>query len=86
MARVIVPLTEWKDRFAVAPWLVRVAPDAENGLEKLSAADTFQVRSVSQERFARRLGELNASTMREITQALAIVLRIESAEAPSRSS
>lgn len=39
--RVIVPLTEWKDRFAVAPWLVRVAPDAENGLEKVSAADTF---------------------------------------------
>jgi mRNA interferase MazF len=43
--KVIVPITEWKDRYAVAPWLVRLEPDAENGLDKPSAADVFQVRS-----------------------------------------
>jgi mRNA interferase MazF len=46
--KVIVPVTEWKDRYAVAPWLVRLGPDAENGLDKPSAADAFQVRSVAQ--------------------------------------
>ncbi|MDQ3830674.1 MAG: type II toxin-antitoxin system PemK/MazF family toxin, partial [Candidatus Tectomicrobia bacterium] len=30
--KVIVPITEWKDRYAVAPWLVRLEPNAENGL------------------------------------------------------
>ena len=76
--KVIVPITDWKDRYAVAPWMVRLEPDAENGLDKLSAADTFQVRSVAQERFVRQLGKLPDPLMREIAGALAIVLSIES--------
>jgi mRNA interferase MazF len=75
--KVIVPIPEWKDRYAVAPWLVRVEADAENDLDKLSAADAFQIRSVAQERFVRRLGKLSALTMQEITSALAVVLSIE---------
>ncbi|MGB9777303.1 MAG: type II toxin-antitoxin system PemK/MazF family toxin [Anaerolineae bacterium] len=75
--RVIVPMTEWKERYAVAPWMVRLDPDAENGLTKTSVADTFQVRSVSQERFVRRMGKLSDEAMREIARALAIVLSIE---------
>jgi len=31
--KVIVPITEWKDRYAVGPWMVRLEPDAENGLD-----------------------------------------------------
>jgi len=76
--KVIVPITDWKERYAVAPWLVRLEPAAENGLSKASAADTFQVRSVSQERFVRRIGRLQDAVMREIANALAIVLGIES--------
>jgi mRNA interferase MazF len=49
--KVVVPVTEWKDRYAVAPWMVRLDPDADNGLSKPSAADAFQVRSVAQQRF-----------------------------------
>ena len=75
--KVIVPITEWKDRYAVAPWLVRLEPDAENGLDKPSAADAFQVRSVAQERFVRRVGKLSDTAMQEITRALAVVLSIE---------
>jgi mRNA interferase MazF len=75
--KVIVPVTEWKGHYTVAPWMVRLEPDAENGLDKPSAADAFQVRSVSQERFVRRLGRLSDSVMQEITRALAIVLSIE---------
>lgn len=75
--KVIVPITEWKDRYAVAPWLVRLDPDAENGLDKPSAADAFQVRSVAQERFVQRLGKLSDIAMQEITRGLAAVLSIE---------
>ena len=74
--KVIVPVTEWKDRYTVAPWMVRLEPDAENGLDKPSAADAFQVRSVAQERFVRRLGKLSDATLREVTRALAAVLSI----------
>lgn len=75
--RVIVPITEWQDRYAIAPWMVRVEPTSENNLTKLSAVDTFQVRSVAQERFARKLGRVSSDTMLAITRALAIVLRIK---------
>lgn len=75
--RVVVPLTEWKERYAVAPWMVRIEPKPENGLSKTSAADTFQVRSVAQERFVRRLGKLQPVEMQSVTKALAVVLNIQ---------
>src|ERR1700677_3390921 len=66
--RVVVPVTEWKDRYAVAPWMVRLDPDARNGLSKPSAADAFQMRSVAQERFVQRMGEISAQHLRKITE------------------
>lgn len=75
--KVIVPITKWKDRYAVAPWMVRLDPDAENGLDKPSAADAFQVRSLSQARFVQRTGKLSEAAMQDITKALAVVLAIE---------
>jgi mRNA interferase MazF len=75
--KVIVPVTEWKERFRIAPWLVRIEPSSDNGLDKVSAADAFQVRSVARQRFVRRLGVLTDPQMAEIAQALATVLAIE---------
>jgi len=75
--KVIVPITEWKGRYGVAPWMVQIAPSSENGLDKLSAADAFQVRSLAQERFVRKLGSLSDSVMLAISKALATVLSIE---------
>ena len=72
--KVIVPITEWKEQYAAAPWLVRLLPDSENGLEKPSAADAFQVRSVSQKRFVRCLGTLSDTMLKAINEALAVVL------------
>jgi mRNA interferase MazF len=74
--KVIVPLTDWKDRFNIAHWMVLVEPSAQNGLDKPSAADAFQVRSLAQERFVRRLGQMEDKQMSEIAQALALVLEI----------
>ena len=67
--KVIVPITEWKDRYAMAPWMVRLDPDESNQLDKASAADAFQVRSVSQQRFVRQVGILSADVMSEIDNA-----------------
>lgn len=74
--RVVVPLTEWNERYAQAPWMVHVPARPGNGLEKTSAADTFQVRSVAKERFVRRLGTLSGAEMKAVGRALALVLRI----------
>ena len=74
--KVIVPITDWKDHYDVAAWMVRVDPDPTNGLSKVSAADAFQVRSVSQQRFVKQIGRLTAPRMEEIAKALAAVLAI----------
>lgn len=74
--KIIVPITEWRERYAVAPWMVRLEPDTENGLDKSSAADTFQVRSISEARLVRQLGKLPETAMQAITKALAVVLAI----------
>ena len=76
--KVIVPVTEWKDRYAFVPWLVKLDPTEKNGLNKTSAADAFQVRSVAQERFVSQLGIVSDDDMQKIMRALAIVLRISS--------
>ncbi|MFH0924900.1 MAG: type II toxin-antitoxin system PemK/MazF family toxin [bacterium] len=75
--KVIVPITDWKDHYALAPWMVCLEINKENGLNKTSAADAFQVRSVAQERFVKQLGRLNNVTMKKIKSALAIVLCID---------
>jgi mRNA interferase MazF len=54
--KIIVPITDWRDKYEIAPWMIKIIPDKSNGLKKISSADCFQVRSVSQERFVKKLG------------------------------
>lgn len=73
---VVVPITKWDDIFSGSPWIVRLLPTSSNGLVKPSAADTFQVKSVSTERFMKRMGMLSQKEMNDVSEALAIVLGI----------
>jgi mRNA interferase MazF len=74
--KIVVPITGWNNAFVDVPWLVRIEPDAENGLSKTPVADTFQVRSISQQRLIKQIGSLSVVTMAEISQALFKVLSI----------
>jgi mRNA interferase MazF len=74
--RIIVPITDWKDRYEIAPWMIKLNPDKENGLTKVSASDSFQVRSISQERFIKQIGVVSEMVMNEIRTGLAKVLSI----------
>ena len=72
--RVVVPLTDWKSHYQAAAWMVKISPKQENGLAKDSAADTFQIRSVSTARFVRKIGEIGAAEMGEIVNAIGLVV------------
>lgn len=74
--RVIIPITTWKNRFTKAPWLVQIMPNKQNGLDNLSAADTFQVRSLSTERFIRTIGKVDGETLSAILDGVKVVLGI----------
>jgi mRNA interferase MazF len=72
--RVIVPITTWKDHYSQAPWLVIIQPTKENGLDQTSAADAFQIRSLSIERFIHSIGKVDSETLSSILEAVQIVL------------
>jgi mRNA interferase MazF len=72
--RVIVPITEWKDRYKVSDWIVRLRPNFQNGLSKDSCADCFQIRSVSTQRFISQIGMLKQSEITQICQAVNLVI------------
>jgi len=73
--KVIVPLTEWKPRYAKAPWMVRIDSNDQNGLGKTSAADGLQIRSVSHQRLVKKLGILQSLQVSQIVQAVMNVLQ-----------
>jgi len=72
--KVIVPITEWKDRFQGAIWMVRIEPDSENKLTKPSVIDTFQIRSVSTKRFLRKTGSVSSEILDEIKTSVKAVI------------
>lgn len=75
--KIIVPLTDWKEKYEIALWMVQIRPDSQNNLTKESAADCFQIRSLSEERFVRKIGRITQKNLNEIKNALSKVLTIE---------
>ncbi|HEY5510244.1 MAG TPA: type II toxin-antitoxin system PemK/MazF family toxin [Prolixibacteraceae bacterium] len=74
--KIIVPITDWKDRYEVAPWMIKLKPNSKNGLTKVSVADCFQIRSVSEQRFVLKPGQVDDATMDEVKIGLSKVLTI----------
>lgn len=73
--KVVVPLTDWKDRYSTALWMVRIDPQETNGLSQPSAADALQIHSVSEQRLMKRLGALTPIQAAQIVQAVLNVLQ-----------
>jgi mRNA interferase MazF len=74
--KVIVPVTDWKERYSMAPWMVKIIPDNTNNLSKESAIDCFQIRAIDEQRFVRKIGAVSSSVLLKIETALAVVLKI----------
>jgi mRNA interferase MazF len=70
--RIVVPLTDWQPAFAAFPWFVPVAATGKTGLSKDSGADSFQVKSVSENRFVQRIGNVTNDQLDEIEAAIAL--------------
>lgn len=75
--RVIVPLTDWKEHYNLAPWMIKIETTLKTGLTKDSSADCFQVRSVSINRFIKKIGSIDTNISEEIKTGLSRVLSIE---------
>jgi len=70
---IIAPVTDWKEHYVVAPWMIATNPSIQNGLTKKSSIDCFQIRSVSKKRLIKRIGVI---TYLEILQIQDGVLKV----------
>lgn len=75
--KIIVPVTDWKDHYLIAPWMIKINPSEQNGLSKTSSIDCFQIRSVSKARFVKKLGIIDSLIEDKIKIALSQVLSID---------
>jgi len=72
--RLVAPFTGWQEYFEGNLWHVQVSPTQQNGLEKESAADALQVRSVDTSRFTEKLGRMHPPRLEEVVTAVALVI------------
>ncbi len=75
--RVVVPITEWKEHYTGAIWMVKIEADNLNKLTKSSAVDTFQIRSVSTSRFVKKIGSVSSAALEDIKAAVKAVIDAE---------
>lgn len=75
--KVVVPITEWKDQFKQNYWHIEIGPSSSNGLTKISAVDTLQVRCVDVSRFIHKQGRVTSTILREIAAAIATIVEYE---------
>ncbi len=75
--KIVAPLTDHKPHYDKNPWMLTVNPDKFNNLEKKSVIDLFQLRSISEIRFIRKLGELNPKIAPSIPKILEMIFEPE---------
>lgn len=75
--KVIAPITDFKPRYEDVPWMVKIIPDKLNNLEKESVIDLFQLRSVSEERLIKKLGEISQKYLDDSKESIKLVFDIE---------
>jgi len=69
---IVCPIRTRKHAHNRYNWLIAVSPDANNGLNKASSVDSFQVRCVSFKRMIRKIGELDEEKVATVAQAVAL--------------
>jgi mRNA interferase MazF len=74
--RIVVPVTDWKIAYANFPWFVQLTASSTSGLSKDSGADAFQVKSISEARFVRLMGEVTADQIDDIASAIALCVGV----------
>jgi mRNA-degrading endonuclease toxin of MazEF toxin-antitoxin module len=63
-----------EDRICESALVFHIPPDSANGLEKESGFDAFQIKSVSEERFERRLGFVSSDQLKQVVKAVALCI------------
>ncbi|MDA3948561.1 MAG: type II toxin-antitoxin system PemK/MazF family toxin [Spirochaeta sp.] len=72
--RIMAPVARWKPEYQDVPWMVDLSETT--GLEKRSAVDLFQIRSLSTTRCIERIGVVDSSIMEIVERQLCMVFGV----------
>jgi len=75
--RIVVPVTEWQAHHDSCRWMFLLPMTEKTGLTKQSGADASQLKSVSVERFHKRIGSVTAFELKEILAAIVVCIGYE---------
>jgi mRNA interferase MazF len=70
--RITIPITTWQEKFNDRPFMVRIDACADNGLDRDSAGNVLQIRSLSTDRFVKRLGQVSEEILQELLAGLVV--------------
>lgn len=73
--RIMAPVTRWKPEYGNVPWMVELPESC--GLEKRSAVDLFQIRSLSTSRCIERIGSVEDAIMDRVERQLCLVFGVD---------
>ncbi len=71
--KIVAPITEFKAHYKDNPWMLVIQPSQQNRLTNKSVLDLFQLRSLSDERFIRKLGELDTNLKKQLLGILNLI-------------
>ncbi|NIA09729.1 MAG: type II toxin-antitoxin system PemK/MazF family toxin [Nitrospiraceae bacterium] len=74
---IAVPVTAWNPYWEENPFFVSLEPNSNNGLEKKSVVDCFQIRAISHKRFAEKIGNISETEIDLIKKSIALILDID---------
>ncbi len=64
--KIIAPITSWQKHFLGQPYKIRLDDYERYGLDNLSAVDCFQIKSFSEYRFKKKIGQVDDKLLFEI--------------------
>ena len=74
---IVVAVTVWSSHWEKNPFFVSLEADTKNGLKKKSVVDCFQIRAVSHNRFAEKIGEISNDEINQIKRSITLILDVE---------
>jgi mRNA interferase MazF len=72
--KIIAPITDWKEHYSIAPWMIPINPSIQNGLTKKSSIDCYQIRSVSRNRLIKQIGYISALDILQVQEGIIKVI------------
>lgn len=75
--KLVAPITGWDQKFIGNIWHVKIDPDSQNKLGKVSAIDVLQARGIDYKRLVKLIGKASPQIVEEVVAALAAVVEYQ---------